>query len=530
MTVTIYNILTNPGFNTLSDWGVMAQDFIGSYSDGIATQTGRATGTSGIVKSFYQTPVSYTVGHKYYFRLNTKISIGNDPFFSERRILTNNVPSIQIASNAQKTNDWVTFSSVGTATEQWARFQISNVVNSSMVWQDVVMQHTKPIIVDLTTAFGDGNEPDQVWCDENIPFFSESYLLFDPLDDEWWIENTGCDENALNPANDRVGSVTYDVDTAFQNGTSRRSQEAIDEGCSENVRVANATLSFDNCKLNTSVTSNYVQATYTTSKAFIDHCTFDSNSNIDTAISGMGLTIRNNYITSNTDGIVPRKGFTLPSVIEYNRIDGPGRVPGNHMDGIQFVSEGNGIIRRNKIGGYTNACIIIKSDVQPQTTEDPITNVLIEENYFTLTSSSGAAGIHDYYLMVLRNTDEQNTWNMRPRYITIRNNWFESNSKYAILTHPSRGGFIIANLAQRAMFVRTEEERNQGVINQTVYPAVLQRRIATGYHESAVDARSWIVWNGNRYADSGLEVEPTFHRPDLTPGMTTWYDISAEGM
>ena len=33
------------------------------------------------------------------------------------------------------------------------------------------------MIIDLTEAFGAGNEPSQAWCDANIPFFEGEYTV-----------------------------------------------------------------------------------------------------------------------------------------------------------------------------------------------------------------------------------------------------------------------------------------------------------------------------------------------------------------
>lgn len=40
------------------------------------------------------------------------------------------------------------------------------------------------LFIDLTEAFGAGREPDQAWCDENIPYFEGSYVLKDPTVDD----------------------------------------------------------------------------------------------------------------------------------------------------------------------------------------------------------------------------------------------------------------------------------------------------------------------------------------------------------
>lgn len=53
-----------------------------------------------------------------------------------------------------------------------------NVNDCNEIYIDAVL------LIDLTEAFGEGKEPDQAWCDENIPYFEGSYALKEPTVDE----------------------------------------------------------------------------------------------------------------------------------------------------------------------------------------------------------------------------------------------------------------------------------------------------------------------------------------------------------
>jgi hypothetical protein len=50
-----------------------------------------------------------------------------------------------------------------------ARFDYNNSKTAGSMWFDGLM------LIDLTAAFGAGNEPSKEWCDNNIPYFTGTY-------------------------------------------------------------------------------------------------------------------------------------------------------------------------------------------------------------------------------------------------------------------------------------------------------------------------------------------------------------------
>ena len=58
---------------------------------------------------------------------------------------------------------------------QGIRFDYNNSNQSGTLWID------SALCIDLTDAFGSGNEPDKEWCDKNIPFFTGTTFILDSL-------------------------------------------------------------------------------------------------------------------------------------------------------------------------------------------------------------------------------------------------------------------------------------------------------------------------------------------------------------
>lgn len=174
----------------------------------------------------------------------------------------------------------------------------------------------------------------------------------------------------------------------------------------------------------------------------------------------------------------------------------------NHMDGLQITQEGNCIIRRNKISGWPNACMIIKSDIRPNSDADvPITDVLLEENLFEKGSGNYAIYVRAGSLM----SDGYSVYEGykgRPRLVTIKNNWFVGDLPGSSCVNS--GG----SPSDVATFVQTEAERDAAVALEQSDPAVIDRRVSAGMNVSRAYAASWIVWDNNRATDTGNVIAP----------------------
>lgn len=207
-----------------------------------------------------------------------------------------------------------------------------------------------------------------------------------------------------------------------------------------------------------SVVRQSVRVANTGARFTADHCDlFAGRAN---CVAGPS-TVRHCHVKlKGNDGIVASVGSsaapsTIPVLIEYNLIEGPdvwGGPVGNeaHHDGVQVWHGSNITIRRNKIfGNFHTSNIILKCDY------GVIDNVLIEENWFSMTPQS-PSGTTTYSRVGFDSAAGV------PTNVTFLNNAFGPN-RSPISVQPDQ------------VFVRTEAERTN--------PA-------------------WIVWNGNRLVDS----------------------------
>ena len=84
--------------------------------------------------------------------------------------------------------DWTAISSVITVDQTPASsygLRTFTVGGSVPAWVDSI------VLIDLTEAFGEGNEPDKEWCDEHIPFFADGYNIpfSEMFDDYTWYHS-----------------------------------------------------------------------------------------------------------------------------------------------------------------------------------------------------------------------------------------------------------------------------------------------------------------------------------------------------
>lgn len=181
--VLLTNIIPNGSFEQDTDWtGVVydtAEHYQGSRSSKLGT--GTVVNTTGQVT----TPV---VGHKYYGRSCIKSQGDIQPQDCRFELYAGDGAGLNFvfAYNQGNFPDWTMQSSVvAVDAVNGASYVIRNFVVDAVnpCWTDCLM------IVDLTAAFGAGREPDQAWCDANIPYFDGTYTYIPERDPYTWYEN-----------------------------------------------------------------------------------------------------------------------------------------------------------------------------------------------------------------------------------------------------------------------------------------------------------------------------------------------------
>lgn len=144
-----------------------------TYVDGIFTHSAN---TTAMVTLTLPTP---TAGHKYYGRCYQKSPAGST--FLDNRFeyySSDDVGQLMVFANMTDTNnEWILSSAISSVDSPSGTWQLrSFTVNGT-----AEAYRKELMIVDLTEAFGSGNEPDKNWCDINIPFFEGSVTILKSL-------------------------------------------------------------------------------------------------------------------------------------------------------------------------------------------------------------------------------------------------------------------------------------------------------------------------------------------------------------
>ncbi len=170
-TVTLKNLLPDGSFEDKSKSSLSGATFdYNEYLYGNASVKLAAGGTRMINQTIATSPI---VGHVYYGRHSIKTNGNATPadcrfeWFNGDGLGKNFVFGLNNGNHST----WYTQSAVLTVTAVSGTGHMlrSFTVNSNVdVWTDGLM------IIDLTEAFGSGNEPSKEWCDANIPYFSGS--------------------------------------------------------------------------------------------------------------------------------------------------------------------------------------------------------------------------------------------------------------------------------------------------------------------------------------------------------------------
>lgn len=166
MKPTIKNLLGNPNEFSLSNITNNSDDL--TYTPNV------------LAMANYDLPTPI-VGHKYYGRVeqlvppNTSFADGRFEYFVTDAGGTGNVVFTSF-SEAVQDNQWHMYSSIQQFTGLYA--QSGYYMRSFSVNATNTSKRRNHMIIDLTDAFGEGNEPTKEWCDENIPYFTGTLSNF----------------------------------------------------------------------------------------------------------------------------------------------------------------------------------------------------------------------------------------------------------------------------------------------------------------------------------------------------------------
>lgn len=136
-----------------------------------------STASSATENLFYSSSLPYqTKGHIYYCRCEMYQTVAGassgmqaywpeaEPVMGTSTYDSTKISTWQIQSFRIVRSSW-------TSGNQKFRFDVENMKSPSFVYIDGAM------LIDLTSAYGSGNEPTQAWCDANIPYFSGTLVV-----------------------------------------------------------------------------------------------------------------------------------------------------------------------------------------------------------------------------------------------------------------------------------------------------------------------------------------------------------------
>lgn len=167
--VTLINICPDPSFENQS-WQDADNTLIYSENFSLDGTISRATKSSSKYTDqiFCNITFSGINNHKFYVACHTLDTLKT----AELYYYSDKSAHIDLAIN-QIYQSWYRHSGIFTMSyDSLTGFQFALLQPiSKIMYIDGIM------LIDLTSAFGAGNEPTREWCDENIPFFEDSYTL-----------------------------------------------------------------------------------------------------------------------------------------------------------------------------------------------------------------------------------------------------------------------------------------------------------------------------------------------------------------
>ena len=180
ITVSLTNIVPNSGFEQDANWSGVSYDTSEKYQGIRSSKLG--PGTIINRSSQVTTPIK---GHKYYGRSYIKSQGDIQPADCRFEVYAGDGAGLNFvfAWNQGNFPDWTMRSAI---------VDVDAVNGSSYIVRNFVVNAVNPcwtdglMVVDLTSAFGSGEEPDQAWCDENIPYFDGALSM---TLSKWWKQS-----------------------------------------------------------------------------------------------------------------------------------------------------------------------------------------------------------------------------------------------------------------------------------------------------------------------------------------------------
>ena len=165
----IRNTLLNGNFASSEGWSTLTNGVNNKLAGTVENNVLYIEDTSNTTGYWNYQPVKFVSGHKYY--IASKIDLTSIETGYMSLMIRNNKGDVA----TQKTINEVTTSRtsfIATADDTWYAYQIGissvSIANGSFA---------ENMVIDLTKAYGSGNEPTQEWLDQNISYINDSTLI-----------------------------------------------------------------------------------------------------------------------------------------------------------------------------------------------------------------------------------------------------------------------------------------------------------------------------------------------------------------
>lgn len=164
--VSVTNLIQDSNFGNTAYWSGYNANY--TVSGNVATS--QVSGSQKPYPQLYKDGIATVSGHKYYVRAEMKYNwtSGTNPTSRGSVVLkdANNTIYVSSSQSYPLDNTWCQLSAYGAFNESAGNVDLMLPANSSNYgYTGVQVLWQKPMLIDLTAAFGAGNEPTQAQCD-----------------------------------------------------------------------------------------------------------------------------------------------------------------------------------------------------------------------------------------------------------------------------------------------------------------------------------------------------------------------------
>lgn len=175
---TLTNLLQNSSYENTTFWNLSLADYSTDYAYSGTKSLKLRPNVTSMTTATMPTPID---GHLYYGRLMYKTSptfTSSDARFETYYTDAIGAQLVYVQKMSLRNNGWTLYSSIQklpntnySGYNNWILRNFTVNANEASYMDDIM-------VIDLTVAFGTGNEPNNDWCDKNIPYFEGTKAIY----------------------------------------------------------------------------------------------------------------------------------------------------------------------------------------------------------------------------------------------------------------------------------------------------------------------------------------------------------------